>query len=154
MALDQAFVERNRAATQRMRALAARLTDAQMTVRVGEHWTVSVVFVHLAFWEGRVMAVLDATQRAGKFSTYSIDTIVNDIGLPLWLAIPPREAARIAIEQAEKLDRRLESYPPALLEQVAENNMRYVVRALHRNEHLDELEGAVNRQYATDRSES
>jgi hypothetical protein len=73
----------------------------------------------------------------------TIDVAVNDISLPLWYAIPPREAVRLAIEAAEELDRRLETYPPDLLEQIAAFNPRYIDRALHRNQHLSEVEAAI-----------
>jgi hypothetical protein len=68
---------------------------------------------------------------------------VNDWSLPLWAAIPPREAARIAVETAERLDARLESFPAALLEEIYNYNKRWVVRAMHRNEHLDEVDAAL-----------
>jgi hypothetical protein len=70
---------------------------------------------------------------------------VNDLSLPLWAVVPPREAARIAIETAEALDTRLENYPPDLLEKVYAKSSRLVIRALHRNEHLDEVDAALNR---------
>jgi hypothetical protein len=136
-------VELNRAATNRIRTLAASLTDEQFQRRVGEHWTVSVVFAHLAFWDERVLVVLDWTEREGKITAPTIDTVVNDIALPQWLVFPPHEATRLALATAEKLDKRLEDYPPELLEQVFEFNKRYVLRALHRNEHLDEAEQAL-----------
>ncbi len=143
MSLEQSFIERNRAATNRIRNLAARLSDVEMRRPVGEHWNVSIVFAHLAFWDRRVMAVLDQTERDGKLYTPDIDIIVNDISLPLWAAIPPRDAARLAIETAEVVDKRLESFPPALLEEIYAYNPRFVVRALHRNEHLAEAEAAL-----------
>jgi hypothetical protein len=93
MTHDRSFVERNRASTDRIRAL--------------------------------------------------IDIFVNDLSLPLWAAIPPREAARIAIETAEALDKRLEDFPPALLEEINAYNERWVVRALHRGEHLDDVDAAL-----------
>jgi hypothetical protein len=144
MVADRSFVELNRAQTTRIRDLAARLSDDELKHPVGQHWTVSVALAHLAFWDGRVLAVLDATEREGKVIGQAMDIVVNDISLPLWSAIPPREAARIAIETAKKLDQRLESYPPDLLEQVAAFNPRYVNRFLHRREHLDEVEEALN----------
>jgi len=52
MTFDRSFIERNRASTERIRALAARLSDEQMQTRVGGHWTVGIVFAHLAFWTG------------------------------------------------------------------------------------------------------
>jgi hypothetical protein len=143
MALDPSFSELNRASTERMRALASRLTDAQMQTRVGEHWTVAIVFAHLAFWDRRVMYVLDQTERDGKLFIPAIDIFVNDLSLPLWAAIPPRAATRIALENAEVLDKRLENFSPALLEEIFNYNKRWVVRALHRNEHLNEAEAAV-----------
>ena len=59
MTLDLSFVERNRASTERMRSLAARLTDEELLHPVGEHWTVAIVFAHLAWWDRRVMVVLN-----------------------------------------------------------------------------------------------
>ncbi|MCO6453369.1 MAG: maleylpyruvate isomerase N-terminal domain-containing protein [Caldilineales bacterium] len=143
MTIDRTFVERNRKSTERIRSLAARLSDEEMQHPVGEHWTVGIVFAHLAFWDRRVMYVLDMTERDGKVFIPEIDIFVNDLSLPLWAAIPPRDAAAIAIETAEALDRRLETYPPELLEQVRGASERWVVRALHRNEHLDEAEAAL-----------
>jgi hypothetical protein len=145
MTLDRSFVERNRASTDRIRALAARLTDQELQQPVGEHWTVAIALAHLAFWDWRVMYVLDRTERDGKLFIPEIDIFVNDLSLPLWAAIPPREAARIAIETADTLDRRLEGFPEASLEEINAYNQRWVVRALHRGEHLDEVDAALKR---------
>lgn len=143
MQLDRSFIERNRASTSRIRELAARLSDAAMQHPVGEHWTVAIALAHLAFWDRRVMYVLDMTERAGSLFIPEIDIFVNDLSLPLWAAIPPRDAARIAIETADALDRRLEAFPPGLLAEIHAYNERWVVRALHRGEHLDEVDAAL-----------
>jgi hypothetical protein len=145
MTLDGSYVELNRAATDRMRDLTARLSDDDLQLPVGEHWTSAIALAHIAFWDGRVMYVLDMTERDGKLYVPRVDAAVhevNDLSLPFWAAIPPREAARLAIEMATALDRRLEAFPPRLLEEVYEQNGRWVLRALHRNEHLDEVEAA------------
>jgi hypothetical protein len=138
--MDRTFVEQNRASTDRLRKLVAQLSNADMGRKVSADWTVAVALAHLAFWDRRVQFVLDHTEREGKLSTVEIETIVNDILLPTWAAIPGREAARLAVETAEALDKRLESFPAALLEQVNAHNPRWVMRALHRNEHLEEVE--------------
>jgi DinB superfamily len=140
MSMDRSFVELNRASTERIRGLAVRLSDDELQYPVGEHWTVAIVFAHLAFWDRRVMYVLDMSEREGKLFIPEIDIFVNDLSLPLWAAIPPRAAAQIAIETAETLDKRLEDFAPALLEEIYAYNKRWVVRALHRGEHLDEAE--------------
>jgi len=98
----------------------------------------------LAFWDRRMLYVLDRTERDGKLFIPEIAIVVNDLSLPLWAAIPPREAARIAIETAEELGRRLEGFPAALLDEIHGYNERWVVRALHRGEHLDEVDRALN----------
>lgn len=143
MTIDPSYVERNRASTDRIRALADRLSDEALQQPVGEHWTVAIALAHLAFWDRRALHALDATEREGQLVAPEIDIVVNDYSLPLWAAIPPRQAARIAIETAEALDARLESYPPALLAIIHDYYPRWVVRALHRNEHLDEVEAAL-----------
>jgi hypothetical protein len=144
MRMDRSFIEQNRASTERIRSLAARLTDEEMQTRVGEHWTVGIVFAHLAWWDRRVMYVLDMTEKDGKLFIPEIDIFVNDLSLPLWAAIPPREAARTAIETSQTLDKRLEEYSPELLEEIYNYNERWVIRALHRGEHLDEADTALN----------
>ncbi len=145
MAVDRSFVERNRAATDRTRAM-ARLSEAELRTPVGEHWTVAVVLAHLAFWDRRVLYVLDRSERDGKLSVPQMDIVVNDISLPLWAVVPPGEAARIAVETADALDRRLEALPPALLEELYQYNRRYVERSLHRGEHLDEAAAALKQR--------
>ena len=142
MTMDRSYNERNRASTQRIREMAG-LSDEKMKTPVGEHWTVSIVLAHLAFWDRRVMYVLDKTEQDGKLFIPEIGIFVNDLSLPLWAVIPPREAARIAIESAEALDRRLETFPPALLEEINTYNKRWVDRSLHRGEHLDEAAAAL-----------
>ena len=143
MSLDLSYKEQNRASRERVRALAERLTDEEMQTKVGEHWTVGIVFAHIAWWDRRVMYVLDMTEKNGKLFVPEIDIFVNDLSLPLWAAVPPREAARIAIETSETLDKRLEEYSPALLEEIYNYNKRWIIRALHRNEHLDEADAAL-----------
>mgnify|MGYP001488247582 CR=1 FL=1 len=143
MAIDPIYNEQNRASTERMKSLAARLTDEQLQTKVGEHWTVAIVFAHLAWWDRRVLYVLDMTQKNGKLFVPEIDMIVNDLSLPFWAAIPPRESARIGIATSEELDKHLETYDPELLEKIYNYNKRWVVRAIHRNTHLDEAEAAI-----------
>jgi hypothetical protein len=143
MTTDRSFIQRNRAATERIRSLVQLLSAEEMLHPVGEHWTVAITLAHLAFWDRRVLYVLDTTERDGELFIPAIDILVNDLSLPLWAAIPPEAAARLAIETAEALDKRLENYLPALLEKVYAYNERWVVRALHRNEHLDEVDVAL-----------
>jgi hypothetical protein len=141
---DRTFVERNRAATARIATLTTTLSEEELQSPVGAHWTVAIALAHLAFWDRRVSAVLDDTEHAGQLSFPQIDFSVNDLALPFMAALPPRYAARLAVESAETLDRRLEAFPAHLLDQLNAHNARWVDRSLHRNEHLDEIEAALN----------
>lgn len=143
MSIDMSFIELNRASTERMKNLIAGRSEADLLRRVGEHWTVAIVYVHLAFWDRRVLTAVNGSERDGKLFKPELDIILNDISLPLWAAIPPREAVRLGLESAAELDRRLEAFAPALLEEMYTYNKRWVVRALHRNEHLNEAEAAL-----------
>ena len=148
MSMDRSFVELNRAATDRIRALAERLSDEELQHPVGEYWTVAIALAHIAFWDRRALYVLELSEREGTPTFPDLDLFVNDLSLPLWAAVPPREAARIAIESAEALDARMESYPPALLEQFFDAHRAFVVRAVHRNRHLDEIDAALQEETA------
>jgi hypothetical protein len=143
MPIDRSLIQLNRASTKRIRTLAARLNNQELLKPVGKNWTVAITLAHLAFWDGRVMHALEKTERDGKLFIPEIDLSVNDFSTPLWAAIPPREASVIAIETAESLDVRLENFSAALLEEIYNYNKRLVFRALHRNEHLDEVDAAL-----------
>ena len=143
MPLDPALRDANHAATARLRALGASLGDEQFRQPVGEHWTVAMAFVHLAFWDRRCLAMLDRIEKAGHDSEVDIDLVVNDLSLPIWAAVPPRDATRIAIENAEALDARIDAYPSDLLALVLDSHPRWIRRHYHRDEHLDDAEAAL-----------
>ena len=145
MAMDRSFVELNRASTNRMRGLVAQLTDQELFKPVGQDWTVAITLAHLAFWDRRALQILDLTEQNGKLTRPEIDFSLNDFVTPLLAAIPPREAARLAVEAAEDLDRRLETFPEDLLEKVYRAGQHTVIRSLHRNAHLDDIDASLKK---------
>jgi hypothetical protein len=142
MSLNPNYKELNRASTERVKTY-ANLSEAEFQTRVGEHWTVAIALAHIAFWDRRVMYSLDRTEQEGKLYIPEVEVAVNDLSLPFWEAIPAKEAVRLAIENCEATDKRIEEYPQNLLEEVYNYNERWVVRALHRNQHLDEVDAAL-----------
>jgi hypothetical protein len=145
MTVDRAFIERNRASRERLGRFAA-LSEEQLRQPVGEHWTVAITLAHLAFWDRRVSALLETVGESEKRAIPRIDISVNDFSLPLWAAIPPREAGRLAMEAAQEVDAALERCPVALLERLNAISRRFVERSLHRNDHLDEAAAALGRE--------
>ena len=144
MSLDYSFVEQNRASVNRIRHLVNRLTEAEWQQPVGEHWTVAIALAHITFWDRRMVILLDETERAGKLVIPQLDILINDVLLPMWAAIPPHEVGRLAVATAEFVDQRLEHFPPALLEEIWTLSDRFIIRAGHRHQHLDEIEAALS----------
>ena len=143
MTVDPNHIASNRASTARIRDFAARLSDDELRHPVGAHWTVAIALAHLAFWDRRVLHLLDLAERGELDNAPVIDISVNDVSLPFWAALPPREAVRIAVETSEALDQRLEALSPRLLEMIFTGNPRWVQRGAHRNAHLDEIDAAL-----------
>jgi hypothetical protein len=142
MPLDPEIHAANRAATERIRAL-GELTDGELQTRVGEHWTVAITLAHLAFWDRRALDSLRRSLAAGRPEAADVDIVVNDLSLPLWAAIPPRDAVRLAIEAATDIDEFVAMLESPLADELLASHVRWVRRSLHRNEHLDEAHAAL-----------
>ena len=144
MPLDPDVFDANRRAAQRIRSF-ADLTDDELRTPVGGHWTVAITLVHLAFWDRRALDSLRRSVAAGTPQAADLDIVLNDISLPIWAAIPPRDSVRLAIEAAEATDAFVEALESPLAEQLLANHVRWVRRSLHRIEHLDEADAALSR---------
>lgn len=135
-----------------MRSLVDGLDQSQLVRRVNDSWTVAGVLGHIAFWDGRALALLEKLEAGAPYTPSDqepedVDWI-NDASRPLIHAIPPSDVARLAIEIAEETDRRIAALPPELAARAwpfAEDSPLNLLRALHRGEHLDEVEAALAR---------
>jgi len=151
MAIDRSYVSENRAQLERLRALVDKLSDHELTGPMEAGWTVAGVLAHLAFWDQRIVTLVD--RWAGGLGTpppaydqAAVDWI-NDAGKPLCLALPPRVAARIAVDAAVAADDRVASLSEAQLAAIAAGGHPInPLRAEHRREHLDEVEQALARR--------
>ena len=145
MTTDPTFRADNARERERLKSLVARLSDADLQRSVGHGWTVATTLVHLAFWDLRAVTLIDRYEREGvRPSPVDID-VVNDTVRALGAAMPPRAAARLAIEAAEAADRRVEALPDRTIEAVgAAGNPFNPSRHVHRAEHLDEIERALS----------
>lgn len=150
MSIDRSFVEQNGRERDRLRSLVVRLTDEELNALVNEYWTVAGVLGHIAFWDGRALFL------AGKLVSHMPFTAsdeepedvdwINDANRPLIHAIPPRQLADLALRVAEETDAAVASLPPDLAARTYPadpTSPLNAVRAIHRAEHLDEIEGAL-----------
>jgi hypothetical protein len=123
------------------------MSDEDLGRSVGEHWTVAGILGHIAFWDGRVLALAEKLERGVAFSPSDnepedVDWI-NDAARPLILAIEPRTLAELAISTAEDTDRKVASLPPERMWPDDPESPINSLRASHRGEHLDQIEAAL-----------
>ena len=143
---DRSFMARNAAERERLIALTNRLTDRELQLPMGDGWTVAAALVHLAFWDRRVLALLQKWEREGVAPSPSDAEVFNAALLPLSLAIPPAQAARLAVESAEAVDRQIEQLTDDMLREIlALEQPPRLERALHRREHMADIERTLTR---------
>ena len=115
MAEDRSYIEENTRERERQRALVERLDDGALRLAVNPHWTVAAVLGHIAFWDGRVLALADKLERGEPFTSSDAEPEdvdwINDASRPLIHAIPPRELARLSLQIAEETDARVAELP-------------------------------------------
>lgn len=147
MSPDRSYVEQNKREREHLRALVARLGEDELRSPVNEHWTVAGVLGHIAFWDARALVLADKLERGVPFSPSDAEPEdvdwINDATRPLIHAIPPREAARLALRLAEETDRLMASLPPDRMWPGDASSPLNPLRATHRAEHLDEIEAAL-----------
>ena len=151
MSADRSYVAENDAERERLRALVRRLSDKDLARPMDAGWTVAGVLAHLAFWDQRIVRLLDEWERKGPSWTPAqvnegdVDWI-NDAGKPLCLALPPRIAADIALSIAETVDRQVAAVSDAIIEANARGGRPLSwKRAEHRRAHLDDIERTLAR---------
>jgi Mycothiol maleylpyruvate isomerase N-terminal domain len=142
--IDRGYIARNNAERDRLKALIARCSDADLARPMPAGWTVSGVLGHLAFWDQRIVELLARWETSGVLPNQEIEADVewiNDAGKPLLLAVPPRKAAELAVAIAEATDRKVETLSDDLVARnAAAGSPLNLSRAEHRREHLDDIE--------------
>jgi uncharacterized damage-inducible protein DinB len=141
---SRAFAKENDAERARLASFVAKAPDTVLARQISGGWTVAGVLGHLAFWDQRIVELIEKWEREGvpppRYQDADIDWI-NDAAKPFLLAVPPRTAADLTIAIAEKADRLVAALTDAMLEKnKAAGSPINVDRAEHRREHLRELE--------------
>jgi hypothetical protein len=138
------YARENADARARLKTLAERLTDSDLSRRMKHDWTVSMALAHMAFWDGYALALLTRWEKMGFSPSAGDWEIVNDALRPLIKSIPPREAVGMALSAAEAVDQKVEELPEELTAAIESGGRaRILNRSLHRTEHLDDIEHAL-----------
>jgi hypothetical protein len=145
--MERSYAVDNARELERLRALVSKLSDQDLGSMVNDYWTVAGVLGHMAFWDGRALFLAGKLKRDGAFTPSesepeNVDWI-NDSTRPLIHAIPPRQAAEVALRIAEETDELIASLSHELVAKIDANSPLNPSRADHRGEHLDEIEAAL-----------
>ena len=147
MTMDRSHDLETDAERERLRRLVARLSDDELARLMPGGWTVAAVLAHAAYWDARAIYWMDTWGPDGEPSTYEDENThaVNDAAKPLCLALRPRDAADLALRVAEEADGRIRALSDAMLTKIAAvgGPPFNLSRAIHRREHLDEIEEAL-----------
>ena len=145
--MDPELTAENEAQRERLAALVGDLGDADLERSLGGGWTVAMSLAHLAFWDRRATLLLDHWERgesppADEPGWYS--DLLNETLLVQWRALPPRETARLALEAAAGVDRKIETLDAAVAAAISERGESWrLQRSTHRREHIEQIERAL-----------
>ena len=149
--MNRFFVAENTKERERLSALVRRLTDEELSLPLGNDWTIAVGLAHLSFWDQRSLILVRTWKKSGVVEPSPIDIdVTNDSLLSIWLAIPPRVAANLAVASAEKIDRELEEASSDLITKIESLGEKFrLYRSIHRKQHLDEIEEILRNKAKT-----
>lgn len=144
MPVSPDFAESNRVQTERLRALARRLTSEVLALRLSNGWTVAVALAHIAFWDRQRLCLM-RRWAAGNWCNGGYDgELFNEVLLPFLEAIPPDRAVEMVVQTAEEVDAFLLTVPDEVVEAaLARPDRPNLDRGLHREGHLDQIEEAL-----------
>jgi hypothetical protein len=148
MAVDRSYVAKNDVERARLARFVERCSDAELARALPAGWTVAAVLGHVAFWDQRILTLLDAWDRGTPPSSIHEGDVdwTNDASKPFLLALPPRKLAQMAVAIAEAVDRRVAGLSEdRVAKNAAAGSPLSLDRAAHRKEHLDEIEGLLQR---------
>ena len=144
---ERPYIAENARELDRMRRIVEDSDDETLRFPVNEYWTVAGVLGHIAFWDARMLSLMDKMDRGEPFAGSDTEAEdvdwINDASRELIHAVPVRQLAEVSLRIAGETDERVKTLPLDRLAPADPNSPLYAVRAEHRGEHLDEVEAAL-----------
>ena len=131
----------------RLHALVARLGPNDLARAAFEDWSVSALLAHLAFWDRFAASRFEKYLRDREAMVFLNDAFfdhINAAGRPQWTATPLGAAAADAMSSADAVDGFIARLSPEQIAAIqAIGRPGLLDRSGHRNQHLDQLERAL-----------
>lgn len=148
--MERSYITENYTERTRLAVLASRLSDADITCSIRQGWTVGVALAHLAFWDRLFLAKLEEFERTGtvndanppQFARFDADAM-NEAMMPWWQNIAPIQVRYEVVAAADAIDKKTASLPDVFVDTILAIRPRTIIRAVHRREHLEEIEGTL-----------
>ncbi|HEY4763810.1 MAG TPA: hypothetical protein VIH75_09045 [Candidatus Sulfotelmatobacter sp.] len=147
--VDRSFIDENDAAREELSEFIADLEERSFKFPVGSGCTISTCLCHLAFWDHRVLFLLNEWERTGQLETSRLSSqsvnSINQAVAAISQAVPGAAAAKLALNTALAVDSVLASISDELISQLVSAGFeRYLKRSLHRREHLQKIKEALH----------
>jgi hypothetical protein len=142
------FAQENDGSRRRLEKLVRNLSDQDLALCTSYGWTVAALLAHLAFWDQRMVAILQRWKETG-FDPSPIDsTAVNEALKVICHALDPHAAVELCLRCAEAADAELAALTPDLVEQIEKHAEATATqfrmnRSLHRDGHLKDIEALL-----------
>lgn len=138
------FVQENMTSRQRLEARLITLSAADLARSTSAGWTIAALLAHLAFWDQRALALLQRWKAVGVDESPVDADAMNEAIKPLCHALEAQKAVELCLAAAAAVDGELEGISAELVAQIqaSPNHFRFS-RALHRNDHLQEIEQMI-----------
>jgi uncharacterized damage-inducible protein DinB len=147
--MDRTYVSENDESRKRLCSLVESLSDEDLALPMGQHWTIGVGLMHLAFWDRQWTSKFKEWEGTGEVVIPAVATeralfdALNDGMLAWWRTITPAYIRTEVISAAEAVDEAASKLDERLVEAILAQRPRTVIRAVHRADHLTEIDSIL-----------
>ena len=141
MPISPEYLTENEIWLEKLEKRVGQLSDQDLARPMEAGWTVSAVLAHLAFWDIRVVTLLQKWAAGAEITSSAFDAdVVNEVARHLCLAVPPRTAAEMALTWGRKANQAIASLDPSRAAEIQQKapNVR-LDRTHHRRAHIGDI---------------
>ena len=140
------YNKENDASRERLKQLVKSINDEELKLVIyKEGWTVAAALGHLAFWDERRTRLYKKWMKSDIAPEPVMDfDVLNDALMTVFLKMPPRAAAELAVTCAETVDKTIRGLPGEMVLAISRmGDVHALDRGVHRKMHLDEIDALL-----------